>query len=192
MKHIRHAAAAVALFAFVGVASAVTVSSTLTTPTDLGFFAAGTYQLTGTGVIDLVGSGGTFPINPDGLPAPIVTEPGYSLPTDPNNFNPNGRFEVNAITFGPAGSNAKIGALAGTLTATPTSSADFFLIGTSKTLTLASPGNIYALVNDVFYPNNVGSFEVTVSAVPEPAQAALLLAGLGVVGVVGRRRSRTN
>lgn len=36
--------------------------------------------------------------------------------------------------------------------------------------------------------NNSGSFTVTVSAVPEPAGTALLLAGLGVLGMAARRR----
>lgn len=36
--------------------------------------------------------------------------------------------------------------------------------------------------------NNSGSFTVTVSAVPEPASTALLLAGLGVLGMAARRR----
>ncbi len=36
--------------------------------------------------------------------------------------------------------------------------------------------------------NNSGSFTVSVSAVPEPASTALLLAGLGVLGAAARRR----
>ena len=184
MNPIRHAAAAAALLAFAGAASAVQVFANSAAVTDLGTFAAGMYHLTvpSSEFVDLVGDG-SFPIHADGTPAPAVTNPGYIA-----QFNPNGSFTADG-NFGPAGNVAKIGALAGTFNPAPATPSDFFLIGFGTTVTLASAGHIYALVNDTFSPNNTGVFNVTISAVPEPAQAVLLLAGLGVVGVVGRRRS---
>ena len=185
MKHIRSGVTALALLAIAGAASALTVvvPGGTTTPTFIGTFAAGTYQITGTGVVDLT-SDGTFRLLPDGKPQTLVTAVPYGY------FNPNGSdFDVLDNKNGPAGAGVNIGALVGTFTATPTMPSDFFLIGNSKTLTFAGP--LYGFVNDNYTPNTNGSFNLTISAVPEPAQAALLLAGLGVVGMVGRRRSRT-
>lgn len=47
-----------------------------------------------------------------------------------------------------------------------------------------------------FYSGNVGASgptldNISVTAVPEPGEWAMMLAGLGLIGVVGRRRSRT-
>lgn len=183
-SHLLHAVAAAVSLALAGAASAVTVSASSSTPVDLGTFAAGVYQLTATGVVDLVGDG-TFRILPDGVPETSVTTPNYAY------FNPSGSFTADG-NFGPAGANAKIGALAGTLSAAPTGPADFFLIGNSTQITLAASSHIYALVNDTFAANNTGAFDVTVSAVPEPSQLALLLAGVGIVFTVGRRRGRAD
>ena len=185
-----HAAAALTLSVFAATASAVSVSASQSTVTDLGFFGAGTYQITGSGIVDLVGDG-SFPIDPNGKPAPAVTNLGGGPPSYAVQFNTTGSFTAD-VNFGPTGNVAKFGALAGTFSPAPTMPSQFFLIGTGTTVTLSSPGNIYALVNDTFYGNNTGAFNVTVSAVPEPAQAALLLAGLGVVGLVSRRRSRSS
>lgn len=187
MKHLRHGIAALALLAVAGAASAVTVVGSSMTPTLIGAFGPGTYQFTGTGIVDIAGHG-TFPVDPNGKPAPTVTEPGYGY------FNPNGSdTDVPAGgTHGPAGIGVNIGALVGTFTPTPTMPSDYFLLGTSKTITFGAPTTVYATLNDTYYLNNTGSFNVTVSAVPEPAQAALLLAGLGVIGMVGRRRTRAD
>lgn len=150
--------------------------------TDLGSFSAGVYQITGTGVVDL-GGRGLFQIGPDGIPVAEVTEPGYGY------FNPNGS-DIADGGYGQAGPGTLLGALIGTLTATPSSPADWFLIGNSTFVTLASPGHIWASVNDTWHNNNTGSFEATVLAVPEPGSLAMLLAGLGLIGVMARRRSR--
>jgi hypothetical protein len=149
--------------------------------TDLGTFNAGMYTLTGSGIVDLVGNG-SFRMRPDGLPETTVTAPGYGA------FNPNGSFTADG-SFGAAGLNAKVGALIGTLSATPASPADWFLIGFSTTVTLTAAGHIYASVNDTFHNNNTGSFEVNVAAaVPEPETYAMLLAGLGLLGFAARRK----
>ena len=181
------ALAVVASAFFSSGASAVAVSSggsgVTGVLTDLGLFAAGTYTLTGSGTVDLVG-GTAFTMNPDGVPTSVVTSGGYGY------FNPAGSLTADG-NFGAAGSNAKIGALIGTLSATPSTPSDWFLIGYSKVITLASAGHVYASVNDTFHNNNSGAFDVSVTAVPEPASTAMVVAGLGIAGlVIGHRRRR--
>ncbi len=67
---------------------------------------------------------------------------------------------------------------------------DYRVIGAgTTTFTAWGTGEIefhYADIND---GDNAGSVVSTVSTVPEPANLALLLAGLGLTGVVARRRS---
>ena len=177
-------ACALALVAASGLASATSVgaggSGAAGTLTDLGLFAAGTYTLTGSGVVDLVGDG-SFLVNPDGTPFAPVTTPGYGY------FNPSGSYTADG-NFGAAGANAKIGALIGSFSAAPASSADWFLIGGSDTLTLASAGHIYASVNDTFHDNDTGAFSVEVSAVPEPSSIGLILGALAMFAVRRQRR----
>ena len=142
--------------------------------TDLGQFQAGSYVISGSGTVDLIGAGATMTINPDGTPAFPVTAPQYAY------FNPNGSFTADG-KFGAAGSNAGVGALIGTFNAVPTTASDWFLIGYSTTVTLISTGHIYASVNDTFHQNNVGEFNATVSAVPEPTTYVMFIAGLAAL-----------
>ena len=147
--------------------------------TDLGSFDAGTYSIAASGTVELV-PGHSFTMNPDGTPTSGVTASGYDY------FNPTGSFIADSH-YGFAGTAGKIGALVGTLSATPGVN-DWFLIGYSKQLTLASAGHIYAAVNETYAVNDSGAFSVTVTAVPEPESYALFLAGLGLLGLVARRR----
>jgi hypothetical protein len=149
---------------------------------DLGYFAAGSYLITGSGTVDLMGDG-TFTMNPDGLPVSVVTAPNYY-----SYFNPSGSYTADG-DYGPAGTNAKIGALIGTLSSTPSGWNDWFLIGYQTQVTLSSASHIYASVNDTYYPNDTGFFEVNVSPVPVPA--AVWLFGSGLVGLVGFNRKRS-
>ena len=157
---------------------------------DLGSFAAGTYDLTGSGLVDLVGDG-TFTLRPDGVPDTGVTSSNYGY------FNPSGSFTADGA-FARAGANAKIGALIGTMNAgaytglnpSTAQASEWFLIGNSAQITLFAPGHIYAAVNDTFYPNNTGSFSVTTQPVPEPGTYALMMAGIATLtGVSLRRRN---
>lgn len=68
------------------------------------------------------------------------------------------------------------------LTGTGSGTVQSFLVPTGAT-------RLYLATHDGYgWYNNSGSFEVTVSAVPEPASIALLLAGLALVGAAARRR----
>ena len=178
-------ACALALLAATGLASATSVSAGgsggVGTLTDLGLFAAGTYTLAGTGVVDLVGDG-SFLIKPDGTPLATITTPGYGY------FNPSGSYLADG-NYGAAGANARIGALIGTFSATPTTAADWFLIGDSDTFTLAAAGHVYASVNDTYHDNDTGAFSVEVSAVPEPAEVGMILGALSMFALLRRRRS---
>ena len=199
MKHARRIAAVIALSALASVASATPVMGTSGPPsgypgstglTFLGAFGAGTYQFTATGIVDIAGDG-KFRLDPDGKPPTgmPVTESGY------NYFNPNGA-DNDMSTFGPAGAGVNLGSLIGTFTTTPSGSASYFAIGSSRTITLAGAQTIYGLINDTFYGNNTGSFDVTITqvvpnnAVSEPSQGALVLVSLGALGVVSRKRLR--
>ena len=172
----------------VNIAENATVQNTTTvfgnkpTLTNLGSFAAGRYIISATGTVGLTGSG--FTMRPDGTPDSPITEPGYIY------FNPSGSpFDAaqNGNT-GPGGTTRNLGTLLGSFTETPGLS-DYFQIGYSKQVVLSSAGNIYALVNDTYYSNNIDGFNVTVAAVPEPASWAMMIAGFGLVGALMRRRS---
>ena len=152
---------------------------------DLGQFNAGTYLLTGSGTVALVPDNSII-IRPDGTPNSLITKAGYSY------FNPNGSYTADG-KYGPAGANAKIGALIGTLNANPTSANDWFLIGYSKQLTLSGTQHIYAAVNDTAYPDNHGAFNLSVAAVaaiPEPESCLLMFTGLAFMGLVVRGKNK--
>ena len=157
---------------------------------DLGLFAAGSYQLTASGVVDICG-GGSALMQPDGRPAALVTCSSVA-----SYFNPNGSYTADN-QYGRAGLNAKIGALVGTFNAdaylgtdpSDAQASDWFLIGNAIDLTLTTARHLYASVNDTYYFDNSGAFDVSVRAVnalPEPASLALVVvAGLAAAG---RRR----
>jgi len=152
--------------------------------TSLGTFDAGTYLITASGIVDLaLGSPYNLLVDANGVPTGTVTAP-YTY------FNPNGApgdvFQPGV--YGAAGSSVNLGALIGSFSAAPASPGDWFVIGTSKTITLTSTQTIYASVNDTYHQNNSGFFSAAVTAVPEPESHAMMLAGLGVVGWAARRR----
>ncbi len=187
MKTIAATASAAALCLLSFNAQATTVNASQSTVTDLGWFAAGTYNITASGVISLAGAVGSgFDMKPNGAPNTPVTDPSYLY------FNPNGadKDQLQGGAFGPGGTGRNLGELLGTLTATPTSPTDFFIIGSSVTETLGTAGHIYALVNDTYYSNNAGSFAVNISAAPEPAAWALMMVGVGGMGAALRTRRR--
>ena len=161
--------------------AAMVINPKLTGPTSLGSYAAGTYRITATGLIDLIGPPGSgFTLRPDGVPDTAVTDGRYLY------FNPGGTDFADG-RYGQAGAGFNIGSLVGSIVANP-GSGDYFRIGFGTVVTLAAPGSLFAVVNDTFHSNNGGVFQVEVSAVPEPESWALMVAGFGLAGVVLRRR----
>ncbi len=169
-------------------ASATLVFASLTTPTDLGLFGAGTYQITASGVIDIAGPVGVggFDLDPAGRPTSTITVPGYG------SFNPNGgALDPFTNQYGVSGPIANLGALLGAFVPNP-APGTYFVIGYGTVVTLNNPGHIYAQVNDVVgtYSNNFGAFDVTVSAaVPELSTWAMMIIGFCGVGLMRYRRS---
>ena len=120
-----------------------------------------------------------------------MTTPGYGY------FNPSGSTSADG-NYGPGGVAIKIGALMGSFIAVAPlgnfapPQPNYFFLGYSSHVTLASAGHLYAQVNDTYYSNNGGGFSVNVSsAAPEPAAWGLMLAGFGGMGAALRRRRAT-
>jgi hypothetical protein len=65
---------------------------------------------------------------------------------------------------------------------------DFFVIGTSFSGTASATGTLKLFYWDSNNFDNTASITANVNAVPEPETYALMLAGLGVVGFLARRR----
>ncbi len=192
MKMFGVAALAAGLIAAGSASASTFVAANLSGTTDLGAFTAGFYNISATGVADLVGGvGAGFDINPDGTPTTSVTTPGYGY------FNPDGSYTADG-NFGPGGAITKIGGLMGSFAAVgplgnfAPPNANFFFIGYGTTVHLLAAGHLYAQVNDTYYSNNGGGFDVSVSpasgGVPEPAVWAMMLTGFGLTGLTLRRR----
>ena len=64
----------------------------------------------------------------------------------------------------------------------------FFAVGTNFAGAANATGTLKLFYWDTFTDDNSGSVSANISVVPEPASLALMLAGLGIVGGLARRR----
>lgn len=192
MKYLAAFALAASLALAGSVEASTFVAAVDSGTTDLGDFAAGNYNISATGLASLVSVTGQFDIRPDGVPNTEVTFPGYAY------FNPTGTDFADG-RYGAGGAGIKIGALMGSFipvaplgdSFTPLTT--YFFIGNSLNL-MHTGGHIYAQVNDTYYSNDIGGFDVTVTrladpgpGVPEPGQWALMLTGFLGAGTALRR-----
>jgi hypothetical protein len=178
------AAAMAASLTIAPLAQAVTVNSDASSPVLIGAVVAGqTYSVVATGLADLfAGFNGGL-----GLTFTADGKPSYAFPAPYAPFVPNGLDydpSVGTSSLGIGGAGKLLGALLGTFSAAPASTADYFTLGSSSTFTAASSGTLYAVVNDTYYPDNASSgYSVSLSVVPEPGTWLLLVAGLGSLAV---------
>ena len=66
----------------------------------------------------------------------------------------------------------------------------YFAVGTSFNGTANAAGTLKLFYWDTYTGDNSGSVAATITVVPEPTTMALLLAGLGIVGGLARRRAK--
>ncbi len=86
-------------------------------------------------------------------------------------------------TYSQNGLTSAYGTLVGQI-----DSGSFFKIGTNYAGTAASTGTLKLFYFDSNNYDNSGSIVANVTAVPEPEMLSMMLAGLGIVGFVTRRR----
>ena len=120
--------------------------------------------------------------NANGLTGAIYAQAG-----DDSGKTPGTQIGQDFGTFTSGSSTFAFGELVGSI-----DGGAYFAVGTNYTGTTASGGTLSLIYWDSYYGDNSGSIAATVTAVPEPTSVALLLAGLGIVGGLARRRARND
>ena len=117
--------------------------------------------------------------NANGLTGPI-----FAVAGDDSGKAPGTQIGQDFGTFTSGSSTFAFGELVGSI-----DGGSYFAVGTHYTGTTATGGTLSLIYWDSYYGDNFGSIAATVTAVPEPGSLALVLAGLGIVGGLARRRA---
>lgn len=97
------------------------------------------------------------------------------------------KFNGTEIKFGDGNANGGIGPISPGNGYFATA-AQAFANATGGSFTLAAPANVDFYIFDDFIGDNSGTITLDVTAVPEPATWAMMIAGFGLVGGAMRRR----
>jgi len=188
-----------AAIASVSPASAsVFIDAVDSTPTLIGQLNPGqTYEVTASGIADLFTSfngGEGLNFYADGLPTYAFPAPFSQFNPDGLSYDPTGSSYPGTGGYGQGGPDILLGSLMGTFDANPTSSSEFFEIGAGATIKPTVTETLYVAIDDTAYSDNDAGYSVAltaVSAAPEPAAWAMMLLGLGGVGMAMRLSRRT-
>lgn len=82
-----------------------------------------------------------------------------------------------------------IGSLIGQIDSGLPDAGDYFQLGTTFAGVATSSGVLNLFYGDSDFSNNSGAVQASISVVPEPSAALLLLAGLGAIGAMRRRHA---
>lgn len=117
--------------------------------------------------------------NADGLTGPL-----FATGSDESGQAAGTLIGQNFGLLSQSGLSAAFGTLVGRI-----GGGDYFAIGTSYTGVAATAGTLSLSYWDSNRADNFGSVTANVTAVPEPETYALMLAGLGALGFIARRRA---